>query len=216
MCIITPTKMVDSCGNVLYWVLAEVANYVLSEATYMVCIKVAGEDNQEICNAIQTSMDFLGGLRSTGKRSVKLYRQLIEHTTERKTDKSQLYFVTRSLDFAYNISNTLEAYQKMEAIPWSSLEYNHEENTETYKGSVTISNVTSRAVTMQISRDGSTWEQVKFAAGTRKRINFWNESISQPYGFCKGDGFCDMQVYTNRKYKIKYNSMLNQYYLIMQ
>jgi hypothetical protein len=81
---------------------------------------------------------------------------------------------------------------------------------------VTISNVTSRAVTMQISRDGSTWEQVKFAAGTRKRINFWNESISQPYGFCKGDGFCDMQVYTNRKYKIKYNSMLNQYYLIMQ
>ncbi len=204
----------DCNNNPIFWVLSQIAITMLPDATRLVCLNVAGRDNYEICNAIANSVDFLSSFIGTGKRTVKIIKELVEYTVEKKARKGTLYFTTSALDLAYNIKNTVEAYDKLNIVNWESISCENEILEQNmYVGSVIFENVTNRTIFLKVSNDGTDWYRMSISPGQYKKVNFWNEYIKQNYGFCKGDFTCDYQVYTNKTYKLRYSKSTNSFYI---
>ncbi|MBK7172418.1 MAG: hypothetical protein IPH84_04115 [Bacteroidales bacterium] len=111
--------------------------------------------------------------------------KMLLNTAERQIEKSSLKFFTQTIDLAYNIANTIDAFKKLDLIRWNNVERNYTELENAYEGSITLSNVTNRNLTFQISSDGITWESINFKGGEYKKMNFWLGQKSQNYGFIR-------------------------------
>ncbi len=204
----------DNSKNPVYWILSEIANALLPEASRYICLQVVGQDNHEICDAIANSIDFFTSVVGTGKKTVKIVKELVEYTAEKGTQKSGLYFTTQMLDLAYNIKNTIEAYDKLNLVNWDNVSIADEIiQNNTYIGNVVIENVTNQSFNIQCSHDGIEWTTITIGAGKYKTISFWTGYYKQNYGFCKGSSLCNYQVYTDKTYKIRYSKSNNSFYI---
>lgn len=203
----------DPAGNPLFWVLSEVANIFLPKTINYVCLKILGEDRQEICNSIANSIDFLTTVAGTGKKTYRLLRDAIECTAEKGMSRSSLCFFTQSLDVAYNIKSTLEAYKKMSIVEWENIQGNYDLNSNYYPGNVKIENRTSQSFTLSLSKDGVNWYYNTINAGKFEEIQFWKGYEKQSYGFCKGNNICNYQLFTGKSYRIRYDKQLKGFYL---
>lgn len=202
----------DENGNPLFWVLGEIANSVLPDIANWVCIKIAGRDNEQICDGISEGISLITSLASTGKTIRKFIGSAIEMIAERGGVNSSLRFLTSSLETALNIKSTMEAYQKLKSIFWQSITDNINQF-NSHVGFVRIYNRVKRNIVLNFSKDGVLWFEYIFYPGDTKRVDFWEGYLKQGYGFCTGDGFCSYQLFTNKEYQIRYNKLLKQYYL---
>jgi hypothetical protein len=211
-CIIIETK--NEQGNPLFWIISEITNAFLPDVANFVCLKIAGEENQEICDEISNGISFITSLVDVGRSVPKVIRNAISLIAERGSVKSGLHFATESLQLAYNVKSTLEAYKKLGIVNWSDVSGNYTNNeTNNYIGSVTIANVTNGFLNFSFSKDGVNWITKTLDPGKSFSINFWDGYLKQSYGFVKGTNICSYQIFTNKTYKIRYNKITKEYYL---
>ncbi|WP_416438861.1 hypothetical protein [Phnomibacter sp. MR] len=212
-CVIIQT--IDEDGNLLFWVVSEIFNAFLPDMVNYVCLEVAGENNQEICEGISNGISFITSALDVGKTSYKLFKSLLNLTAERGAVKSGLYFTTESLELAYNVKSTLEAYKKLGIIKWNNISFDEAVNeANRYVGSVYLYNTTNTIFYINISLDGVTWETKALRPRKSYKINFWDGYLKQNYGFIKGDKICNYQIFTDKTYKIKFDSNSKKYFIL--
>jgi hypothetical protein len=194
-------------------VLSEIANAFLPDIARSICLSVVGDNNKEICNYIYTGIDFITSLSTVGNRSYKLINELVHMSAYKGAKKSVLYFAAHTAELAYNIKNVLEAYKKLGIIDWDRIDYEDDNgySKQLYYGTIIVSNKTNKHFTIQISKDGQNWNLINIAPGNWKEIEFWNNQNNQSYGFIKGNDICNYQLYTNKKYNIRYNNYNKSY-----
>ena len=203
-----------STGNPLYWIISEVANAVLPDVANYICLKIAGEDNQDICDAISDGINFITSAVSTVKSATKLIKNAISYTAERGVLKSGLQFATESFDFARNVKSTLEAYKKLSIVNWNDISSNYTAAQDNhYVGNVNIKNATNASFVVSLSKDGVYWYEKVIGPGKYIKFSFWDGYSKHNYGFIRGSNICDYQIFTDKVYKIKHNKISKQYYI---
>jgi len=211
VCMIVEAK--DEAGRPIFWILSEIVNAFLPDVANFVCLKIAGEDNQEICDAIADGISFVTSAIDVGKGFSRLIGNAIEFFAERGSLKSAFRFTTESLKLAYNVKSTLEAYEKLGIIRWDSMSESYVYTANDYVGNITLENVTASAFTVMVSRDGVTWYTKTILPGKFAKLSFWESYAKQDYGFVKGTGICNYQLFTDKRYRIRYSKLLKQYYI---
>jgi hypothetical protein len=212
-------KTIDENGNILFWIISEIANFLLPKAVDYLCLRIVGRDNAYICDAVVDGITLLTSMISVGKSVTKSVRAL-SYFAERQSVKSALKFSTATFEVAQNIKATLEAYDKLNLINWDQISTNEEFdrhiiNYNAKIGSVYIGNATQKTVTLNFSADGTTTDTtVTIVPRQRVEIDFYRYGfLKQEYGFCTSGVLCNYQLFTGKGYLIRKNIALSQFYL---
>lgn len=204
----------DENGNPIHIITSEIFNVALPKVVNHLC-RVTTSYNEEVCQAVADALDLLVSLSSVTKSSKRLVRNIIGYQVKRESEKSKVYFWTKSLEIAQDAKNLIEAYDKLGRIKWTKIDFNSSVAVEDAEvDDIWIQNDTSDNLSVLLSYDGIKWEIKSISSGHKKYYRFGEKKNGSKsyhsYGFMNLNQ-CVSMLKTNRKYTISFNKNTNTY-----
>lgn len=202
--------------NNAYFIVAEIGSMVLPYVAKEICIEILGKENQKICDAISDGLDFALGAASVRSKSFALGKLAGELVVSKYSDKSVFRFTTGSLELAYNIKCTLEAYESLSNVLWSSKQNNLPKKSYQYSDVITFENHSYYDIKYELSANNTGWRDIVFKQRSSRPITYYFQNPNENFIYLRTGDECNYQVFTGKTYIINKSPNLETYITVKQ